>query len=494
MIRVNRGPAPSNYLPVAHAGVEKLKRFFAQRQELRAQLRPPVDTRIWQRCKPTLIERFHAKCCYCESSLIDRQHADVENFRPKSLYWWLTYDWENLLIACRACNVAKADRFPLEDESERATGPSDVARERPLLLNPSDDTPDDHLVFGDDGSIFSDTPRGQATIDCVMLNRPGLVVARKRVASSVSAMIAALGGRQGPVDVLIGSVSGEAPYAATARQVLARAIERLRKRSPSWLGAFERKLHHSGVAPELTVKDVEKSKSSYIAHQRSEEAFKLPERESDPVSEHYFAKRRVVERIEIKNFKAIRSLDITLAGDPDQSTSWLMMLGENATGKSSILKAIALALMDVRRRSELGIRAGVMLSRGGRSGRVRVWLSGVPEPFEFTYRETRVSEEIPHRKSFSSDTDPPGCCPDRTALIRRNRIWFACFLSSIPQRHSPTRRIGSRVLIKSCLIPLLAFSRSCYRFAYMTSCASKSCPENGACSYDCSAMTSCSAN
>ncbi|MBI1786101.1 MAG: hypothetical protein HYR60_00930, partial [Acidobacteria bacterium] len=41
-------------------------------------------------------------------------HGDVEHFRPKSVYWWLAYCYDNHLYACQICNqVFKKDRFPV---------------------------------------------------------------------------------------------------------------------------------------------------------------------------------------------------------------------------------------------------------------------------------------------------------------------------------------------------------------------------------------------
>ena len=80
----------------------------------------------------------HHKCCYCEDYIPDSgQGKHVEHFRPKSKFKELTYDWNNLLLACAACNGAKLNEFPLSNGGE------------PFLLNPADPTldPEEHIEF-----------------------------------------------------------------------------------------------------------------------------------------------------------------------------------------------------------------------------------------------------------------------------------------------------------------------------------------------------------
>jgi uncharacterized protein (TIGR02646 family) len=95
---------------------------------------------------------YYGKCAYCES----RFELQIEHYRPYKLYWWLFFEWTNLLLACPTCNQKKKERFPLNDENKRLTGPgADNFRvdskvllgENPLLLNPELDDPREHLVY-----------------------------------------------------------------------------------------------------------------------------------------------------------------------------------------------------------------------------------------------------------------------------------------------------------------------------------------------------------
>ena len=143
--------------------------------------------------KRELDEIFHGKCAYCESFYSKTQPVDVEHYRPKGAvdgenghrgYWWLAMEWENLLPSCIDCNRKRGQRTPkpnqqnsmaeLNDEGDFARGktfntgkqsafplvenslrakwdPSqkavDVSVEQRLLLDPTRDKPEDHLVF-----------------------------------------------------------------------------------------------------------------------------------------------------------------------------------------------------------------------------------------------------------------------------------------------------------------------------------------------------------
>ena len=80
----------------------------------------------------------HEKCCYCEGYIpVSGAAKEVEHFRPQSKFLDLVNDWNNLLLACRACNNKKRANFPTTTSGD------------PLLLDPSDPLtdPQDHIEF-----------------------------------------------------------------------------------------------------------------------------------------------------------------------------------------------------------------------------------------------------------------------------------------------------------------------------------------------------------
>lgn len=69
---------------------------------------------IWKAAKEQLKAESHGKCAYCEGPTSLVAHGDVEHFRPKSVYWWLAYCYDNYLYSCQICNQShKKDEFPV---------------------------------------------------------------------------------------------------------------------------------------------------------------------------------------------------------------------------------------------------------------------------------------------------------------------------------------------------------------------------------------------
>jgi len=96
-----------------------------------------------------------------------------------------------------------------------------------------------------------------------------------------------------------------------------------------------------------------------------------------------------LDKIVLNNFKCFSDLTLELpdyAGDTS-SEPWLVFLGENGVGKSSVLKAIALALMGQTYLDSLDITINDVLKYGKRSGFIRVYGKGNNEFFEITFNK-----------------------------------------------------------------------------------------------------------
>ena len=194
MIRIRK---PSNIPSVlCKRGVEKTQELCEKFVQSGGHIRPSAGTCIYDRniyahaeVKEVLRQAQHNKCCYCETRVGPGGYLTVEHYRPKGSvrqskskksaklkpgYYWLAYDWSNLLFCCPACNRNKSDLFPLEDDSRRARSHLDsIDREKPLLVHPAMEDPDKHFYF-DGWTIRPLTKRGAKTIDCLILNRPNL--------------------------------------------------------------------------------------------------------------------------------------------------------------------------------------------------------------------------------------------------------------------------------------------------------------------------------
>ena len=83
------------------------------------------DSSLWGKSKGQLLKESSNKCAYCEAPLKAVAYGDVEHYRPKSIYWWLAYNYENYLASCTLCNQAyKKDHFPLLHEKNKWKGPT----------------------------------------------------------------------------------------------------------------------------------------------------------------------------------------------------------------------------------------------------------------------------------------------------------------------------------------------------------------------------------
>jgi uncharacterized protein (TIGR02646 family) len=149
--------------------------------------------------KDALKRAQHEKCALCESKIAHVQYGDVEHFRPKAGYrqepddplvrpgyYWLAYEWSNLLFCCQLCNQRfKGNRFPLADPARRAKSHrDDISREEPLLIDPATEDPAEFLEFRENViRAIDDDPRGKATIEVFGLDRGELDGNRLRLLS-----------------------------------------------------------------------------------------------------------------------------------------------------------------------------------------------------------------------------------------------------------------------------------------------------------------------
>jgi len=86
-------------------------------------------------------EQLLCRCFICGKELNDTGSAQVEHYRPKDIYWWLAYDYDNYYLCCGDCNKLKSTKFPLKTGSPKADYQTDISVESPLLINPMKENP-----------------------------------------------------------------------------------------------------------------------------------------------------------------------------------------------------------------------------------------------------------------------------------------------------------------------------------------------------------------
>lgn len=171
--------------------------------------RDPYDTPDGKRSKveDQLAISYKNKCAYCERIC----KADVEHYRPKRSvtgevhdgYYWLCYEWSNLIPSCITCNRegAKHNLFPIKgkrvmtppllrngdlDLDKFKSSSKPLIDELPYLIHPEVDNPEEFFEFeidSDNKGIriigVDNEERGKATIEICKLNRQELKLDRK---------------------------------------------------------------------------------------------------------------------------------------------------------------------------------------------------------------------------------------------------------------------------------------------------------------------------
>lgn len=110
---------------------------------------PPSRAELsgYEVAKKTRWEHQRQKCAYCDR-VVALGNQPVEHFRPVlGGYFWLAWDWDNLLFACVSCNGPKSNEFPLLDGHPLSVGDGPPGNENPVLINPYDEDPLEHIWF-----------------------------------------------------------------------------------------------------------------------------------------------------------------------------------------------------------------------------------------------------------------------------------------------------------------------------------------------------------
>ena len=218
---------------------------------------------------------FYGKCVYCETNVAANHPGDIEHWRPKNLVTdeagsaieIETEDGRRSSIPATIGSHTNGGIFSFPAKTVidlqrrrlpvgvsgsginsgpgfRATRKDEERRERPMLLNPVEEDPVDHLEVDDIGVMIAKTDRGQECIDIFGLNaREALLDARRecikntrsRIQMIVLEMMRAQSRHDKDKAMREFSAktkrieSGEAPYSACERLVLRECDDKLRR-------------------------------------------------------------------------------------------------------------------------------------------------------------------------------------------------------------------------------------------------------------------------
>ncbi|MGO4003473.1 AAA family ATPase [Pseudomonas fluorescens] len=368
----------------ARAAMEELSRHYRLHPAERSRIRPPLNQKIWnsESVRKSLSDLFISKCAFCETRVNLHREADVLHFRPignamglhsrkleeksSDHYSWFAYEWENLFLSCTQCNRSKRNIFPLVGPRAqlRCTWTEANASEETLLINPCRTEPRKHLRFSIDGLVFSFDEVGKTTIEVFSLNRPDLVEGRSRKFQACLNAIEA--GRSNPrgFDEFRKQLDNHSEFSGAARililELLSDVASTMGVKKPLFGTIVEDAVRISMAADDeqwgtllnpvplsprhdVLVRDAQLMAPRYIEETRTSQ----------------------LRHVSIRNFKGVTRLDLDISpgGGDDSGAPCTMLLGENSTGKSTTLQAIALALMGQKMRSKMGIEAEDFLPR-----------------------------------------------------------------------------------------------------------------------------------
>ena len=295
---------------------------------------------------------FDNKCAYCEQHLPNAV-MHIDNFRPVSgfvdvksgeayplHYLWLKNSWDNLYLCCPECNRHKRNKFPISNKVCEifATG-DELRHEYPLLLDPCDpiEPIGDHLSFIADGMVTPLSERGEVTINILKLNRPQLVRARKLHAAYLTQL---LNTRPGEAEIKNFLNMNNYQFLALTRELITNF---------TW------------------------GKMESAGYQR---------KTLSPTKNEIRLYGPKIKTITLKDIGPISGTHTLELSDDDDA--WLMLLGDNGVGKSTVLKLTALLLAGEQRAtallSSLNIAFQDFLRHGAKEGYIKLqFTSEFPE-------------------------------------------------------------------------------------------------------------------
>jgi uncharacterized protein (TIGR02646 family) len=354
--------------PEVRAARRAIEAVLLLPEEERRQRRAPYNVSFLQSddVRENLAKLFANRCAYCESKLASDSANDVvEQFRPINVaqeeaehdaehhYAWLAYEWANLYLVCRRCNLAKGNQFPVVgSRAPMLSSLDEIWRiERQQLIDPCKDDPARHLQFYWNGEVRGRTDRGTVTVQCYALNRSDLVKQRQ------SAFNRMLGLLESDVNLAGQLYRDREPYCGALDTLLhelaANFAEKLGTSLRKGISSFDQLTEFIGESrPEelLSVLAQARADAPSVEDRVGDTPVvfdaRAPSELSPAGSTLPPASTLMPSEISIRNYRGIRELKFTMpAHRLDQTGApCLMLIGENACGKSSVLEAIALIL------------------------------------------------------------------------------------------------------------------------------------------------------
>lgn len=381
---------------------QRIEDYLALPEDELAQTDPPP---VWKlptdsgrergavRVIEVLLRRSQNLCAFCESA---RESVVPYRFRPPAFahggggdrpepqaYLRRAFLWSNYFPICSGCLPTDKSFFPV-DGARYAMNVDDgsdtsLKKEHALLYHPGElVNPATAFGISLDGRLVGKNQRAVTTIETFRLNRASVVSEREEQLAIVrDAMMAMVADGQ-PLGGYLPYLTGTRPFGGALFLFLRQVFSRLLPKVPMRGG--------------LSRKTIDQTAASILANPRARELlredqslFDDPEPEPLQATRGGQGPRNIdaetivdtsvslthprIKSVEIQTFKSLERIAFdmaeTLPRDPDAilheasmtlpSAPCLLILGENATGKSSILEAITLACLTDELRDGLTI-------------------------------------------------------------------------------------------------------------------------------------------
>lgn len=432
VIRIDSHPAPGVLeAPFMRDRRAELFAYLRRPEPQRSQRRAPIAEEVFYggELPRAVAERCRGKCAFCECEVAD---ARVEHFRPVRVdefdaghegdhYAWLAYEWNNMMLVCVDCAAAKRDLFPVKGaRAPRLASFDEVRRvETALLIDPYHETPDRYFDFLLDGRCAPLKPRGRITASVLDLDGERLRDLRRKDLAELQADISSWAS-DGDHHRLKEAFDLRRPFIGARLNVLKRVLNTLpwaeaiahgpmRYLPTKMDGYIAGRREDRRQVPEQfeALAKVDQAREIRTAPDYANEAYEVVPEDRGAFAR--YTKPRRVGRIAVRNLKGIRTL--VIEGPPGRRTRrgapCLMLLGENATGKSTILQGIALALLGGPQARRLRLDPDDFL----RSGPKNRWDQLEPESAEvevaFLFREGGAIFELDGPRRRILGRQPP---------------------------------------------------------------------------------------
>lgn len=361
------------------ANLREIGAFMALESQERAQKRPPqtINSHQVTDLKESLYTLFNGRCAFCER---ETHTPNIHRFRParnahqkdkkadgRLYYLWFAWVWQNFYLACAECNMLMKNRSPVSgkqmpipsvDEYEyylilnRGVWPQWPPKETTLLLDPCQ-TKNMATYFNvrPDGDLIPLNRRADSTITFLDLNRRELRENREdRFFEYFNNLIKAIEYKN---DLAISEALffkkmefGGCWYLLFRRMLSTCTGLRGKRLSITRIHkTFVELLRTSQV-------DVNKINETFQLLKMNGEEMILSERTNSTLNYRLRSAR-------FQNFKLLENVQVIIPDSPElcegqkPEAQALLILGENAAGKSTLLEGVALALVSYEGRAKL---------------------------------------------------------------------------------------------------------------------------------------------